>query len=255
MSAPLTTTTTYPPLELRAALANPLTTGTLYTAATVQELGDPARIDGGASIQQTNYGTGYGSWPLDCPTPADAGEKRGQRAGQLDFPAFAAWAVDECALIGTTEQEVTDLARQQLRIHEERIVSAEFAETLLDRAGTAATAQSIVRALGALEEALGETGVPGVIHAARRHIAALKDQIVRGPSGRLETPGGHRWAFGTGYAPLGDTLVATGPVTIYRSPVQTSVGVDQRQNERTALAEREVLPTYEGIAVAHEIGA
>ena len=248
----------YPPLEMRTAVANPITTGTLYTAATVTELGNPARIDGGARIEQTNAGEGYGTWELECPTPADATEKRGERAAALEFPAFAAWAVDECSLVGTSEQEARDLAAQKLRLNEERIVSERFAETLLDHAGSAATADGgIVGAVAALEELLGESGIRGVIHAARRHVATAADKgmVDRGSAGRLETPGGHAWAFGLGYRGLGSTLVATGPVTIFRTPVAVTPGIDHRQNERTALAEREILPTYELFAAAHEIGA
>lgn len=248
----------YPPLELRATVANPITVGTLYTAAALEEMRTPARIEGGARIEQTNAGDGYGTWPLECPTPQDATEKTGERAGALEFDAFAAWAVDECSLIGTSEQEVTDLATQRLRLTEERSVGLEFADTLLERAGTPADAAAggIVGAVGAIEEALGATGIRGVVHAARKHIAAIasKGMIVRSNSGRLETPGGHFWAFGLGYEALDDNLVATGPVTIYRTPVVVTPSVDHRQNHRTALAEREIMPTYELFAVAHKIG-
>lgn len=251
-------TTTYPPLEMRSAIANPIVTGTLYTAATLTDLGSPARIDGGVRIEQTNGGDGYGTWPLGCPTPADAGEKRGGRADALEFPAFAVWAVDECSLVGVSEQESHDLAVQRLRLSEERVVSGEFAGTLLDHADNRGEApEGLVGAVGALEWALGATGVRGVVHAHRRLIATAQHRglIVRGSAGRLETPGGHAWAFGTGYDDLEDTLVGTGPVTIYRTPPVVTPAVNTGQNERMTLAEREVLPTFELSAIAYQIGA
>ena len=254
MTAP---TSTYPALELRAPVANPLAVGTLYRAATIEEMASPARIDGGARIEQTNSGEAYGTWPLDCPTPGDTQDKRGERGEALTFPAFAVWAVDECSLVGTSEREASDLAMQRLRLREELAVSAAFVDTLLDHAGTAASASGgLIGALGAIEEALGRTGMRGVVHASRRHVAmaAHLGLVVRGNSGRLETPGGHDWAFGTGYDGLGDTLVGTGPVTVYRTPVVVTPAVDHRQNERMVLAEREVMPTFQLAAVAHEIG-
>ena len=255
MTAP---TTNYPALELRAPVANPIAVGTLYRAATIEEMASPARIDGGARIEQTNGGEAYGTWPLDCPTPGDTQDKRGERGAALSFPAFAVWAVDECSLVGVSDREAIELATQQLRLREELAVSEAFAETLLDRAGSAASAAGgMIGALSAIEDELGRTGVRGVVHASRRHIAAAAHfgLIVRGNSGRLETPGGHDWAFGTGYGALGDTLVGTGPVTIYRTQVLTTPTIEHRQNERTVLAEREVLPTFQLTAVAHEIGA
>ena len=160
--------------------------------------------------------------------------------------------------MGTTEAEVSDLAAQRLRIAEEVAVSSAFAEALLDAGGDPDEAPAdVVETVGAIEEVLGRTGIRGVVHAARRNIALLasKSMIVRGNAGRLETPGGHAWAFGTGYDNLGMSLVATGPVTIYRTPVVVTPSVHHGQNRRSALAEREVLPTYELFAATFEIGA
>lgn len=255
MSTPVTT---YPPLEMRSQIANPIVTGTLYTAATVVELPTPARIEGGARIEQTNAGDGWGTWTLDCPSNLSAADFDGTRWGALQFPAFGVGATDECSLVGTTETEVSDLAAQRLRITEEVAVSSAFAETLLDAGGDPDEAPAdVVATVGAIEEVLGSTGIRGVVHAARRNIALLasKSMIVRGNAGRLETPGGHAWAFGTGYDNLGKSLVATGPVTIYRTPVVITPSVHHGQNRRSALAEREVLPTYELFAATFEIGA
>lgn len=251
MTAP---TQTYPALELTAVPANPIATGTLYSAATLTDLADPARIDGGARIEQINCGDAQGTWPLDCPTPSDVGDKTGDRAGSLSFPAFAVWAVDECSLVGTSEADARARAAQRLRLVEQVEVGREFAATLLDKAGAPATAASIRVALGALEEQLGDLGVRGgVIHASRRLFPLLNPFVERGANGRLETKLGTAWAFGPGYGSLGDTLVATGPVTIYRTPIAPSIGLGARQNDRTALAEREVLPTFECAAWAHTI--
>ena len=251
-------TSLYPALERRAAPANPLAVGTLYVAATVADLAAPSRIDGGVNIEQVNCGESAGVWPLDCPPPDDAGELRGgDRAAALTFDAYGVWAADECSLVGATEQEARERAMQRLRLTEERVVSAAFADRLLADAGTAATApgDGIVGAVGALEEALAEGGLPGVIHAARHHLAyaANKGLVVRVQGGRLETPGGNVWAFGTGYGELGATLVGTGPVTIFRSDVQVDVGMNHGQNERTAVAQRAVVPTYECAAIAVEV--
>lgn len=254
MSAPVNY---YPPMERRAAPGNPTAVGTLYSAATVTALAEPSRVEGGARIEQVNCGEAYGTWPLVCPPPEDAGEMGGARAGALEFEALGVWAADACSLVGTTEQVARELAVQRLRLTEELAVSEAFAERLLDDAGVAATsiAGGIVGAVGVMEQALGETGMPGVIHAARHHLAYAADKglIVRGQGGRLETPGGNVWAFGTGYAGLGETLVGTGPVTILRNDVQVDVGMNHGQNERTAVAQRAVLATYECAAIAVEV--
>lgn len=246
MTAP---TQTYPALELTAAPANPVATGTLYTAATLIDLQDPARLEGGVNIEQINTGTGHGVWPLDYPTPEGTEDKTGDRGGFLNFEGFAVWSVDHCSLVGTSVEDSRQRATQRLRLTEQVDVGAEFADTLLDEADTTLTG-GVEDLMGQIESTLADTGVSGVIHADRALYPRLQDFIVRGSGGRLETPMGNQWAFGPGYAGLGGTIVATGPVTIFRTPVTTYSGMSTGQNERTMLAERIVVPTFETVAVA-----
>ena len=246
----------FPALERIAAPANRHAVGTLYGAATLTDLEAPARIEGGVRIEQVNCSGDEGTVDLDCP-PGEDDDPRwdlGERAGALEFEAFGVWARDECGLVGSDEDEA-ERAIQRLRITEERLVSRRFADTLLERAESG-DGGALGDVLADVEELLGETGMTGVIHASRRLLPeGVKNGWVKcGSNGRLESPGGHTWAFGTGYRALGGAIVATGPVTIFRTPVETVPSVDHRQNRRGALAEREVLPTYECVAVSYSVG-
>lgn len=243
-----------PPLLVNGTTSQPHTGG-LYGVAAVKNLGEPARLAGGVSTTPYSGGAGHGVWPAVCePVPADL-VKAGGRPDDIWAPPVTVWAADECSLIGSTEQEEKARAEHTLSLFEPVDVEAELVPRLLAEAGTpgaAAAVEPFVAAVGAIEEALGVTGVAGVIHA-RRGLAAVAVRYglaVAGPVGTLVTPLGTRWAFGGGYSALGNVLVGTGPVTVHRSPVAVTVGLGQRRNERLAVAEREVVVSWEIVTVA-----
>lgn len=246
-------TMAFPSLLLTAPPANPLVGG-LYGAATLTNVDDPAHLDAGTRIEQTNCGGGIQTWALGCDddpdnprNPTDKGEGDRNEPSFLDFPAFGVVATDYCGLVGRSEAEARTRAEQALRLREQFQVEEQFVAVLNAQSGTPATATSLAAAVGALETRLASLGVQGVIHAAPNLAAVAADAhlAVPGAAGKLTTPLGHLWAFGGGYGALGTKLVGTGPVTVYRTSPVTSVGVGHRQNERLVVAEREVSPTFE----------
>lgn len=243
-----------PALVVDSAPANPQTGG-LYTAATMNNIPAPARLDFGVETVQYSVGA-HGTWVTGCEQPADDAVKGGARGDNQLSPSWAVWAADDCSLVGSSEDEAKKRASALLKIYEPVDVEKLLADALLDEAGTpqstATAPDPIVAALGAIEEALGETGVAGVIHARRglASLAAKHGLVIPGSVGKLLTPMGNVWAFGGGYGALGNTLVGTGPVTVHRSPEIANVGLGARRNERLAVAEREVSVAWEILTVA-----
>lgn len=246
-----------PALLVDAVPGTPAPTG-LYSAATVLDLADPTRIDGGVRVIQLNCGRAAqwqpGCGPQDDPT---ATKDSGPRAVDAEFPTTIVYATDDCGLVASSEDEAVTRARQIMRLQEGIQVERHAAGQLLELAGTPATAPAgpvgLKLAVGAIEQALGETGMYGVIHAPRRFAALLSDFIVPAANGVLRTKLGNYWAFGTGYEELGENIVGTGPVTVRRGPISTYSTVEHRQNERTAVAEREVNTSWECVVVSQAL--
>lgn len=245
-----------PATVVDATPANPHTSG-LYTAATVLDSPDTERIGYGIEVIPVNCG-GHGTWPAGCdPEVPDELVKEGARPATEKFPAIVTWAVDQCSLVGSNNTDGEQRANQLLRLYEQIDVEDDVAPRLLAAAGTPATvptgADALARALGAVELAIGLTGMVGVIHASRALAPLFHDHIVVGQAGKLTTKLGNVWAFGAGYGDLGNTIVGTGPVTVRRGTVLTKSAIDARQNERISLAEREVAVSWECAAVAQNI--
>lgn len=253
---------TLPPRQMKAALANPLPGG-LYTAGTLVELTKPARIDGGVQVEQSNCGFNVRRWELGCDpdgNPVDKGDGDRDEPEGTTFPAFGVVATDKCGLLGRNEEEAQARARQAMRLQESIQAEEHTADLLVARAGTPADAvdpardKAIKGAVAALEAAMAAMGIQGVIHAHVQLAAELKGLITPGTGGKLFTPAGHQFAFGAGYGALGNTLlVGTGPVTIYRTPVDVLPSMEVRRNERLVVAEREVAVTWECGQWAHLI--
>lgn len=240
-----------PPLPITAPVANPLPAG-LYSAATVIDAADD-RHHGGLLLDSPNIGGQSGLWPTSCPTPAETPEKGGERPGPVMGPATVVWAADECSTVGGDDQEALARAAQILRLREQ----IEVEHWLLDQLMDVAEVQQSNDLLDALEQFEVTAGVihaaPSVIHANRGvlvELAARYPGLVRREGQGFLTPGGHRWAFGGGYADAGDDLVLTGPVTIRRGPVEARVVVDPTTNRRLAVAERTIAAAWEGPVIA-----
>ncbi|AJE32523.1 putative Gp13 [Corynebacterium humireducens NBRC 106098 = DSM 45392] len=237
---------TLPTVPVTAPPANPLPHG-LFDAATITDEALSRHI-GGITLTSPNQG-GHGHWPTVCPTPDDTPDKTGQRPTPEDFASTIVWAVDECKTVGITDEEAQARAAHLLRLTAPVDVEKFAAEQLLTI--TPATAvSSVADALEVIEDALGEAGYPGVVHARRGLIAQIDSRLIVRQGGVLYTPGGHRWVFGSGYGALENTLVATGPVMIRRGSVVTGMSFDRVTNTRAALAERVITVGWESPTLA-----
>lgn len=247
-----------PPLVVDAAPINYTAMGGLYSATTPITLDDPARLTAGVQVLETNIAYSVASWDASC--EAENPDKAGICVPLSDrFPAVVIVTAAEDSLVAGAEGGEIDRAEYGMRLAEEQQVEEAFAERLITDAGSptdAADDEAIVVAVGALEQAVREQRLPVVLHAPVRFaaLAASKGLVVKAnATGRLQTPLGSTWVFGSGYGELGSVLVGTGPVTVRRSPVFSAEQVATGQNSRFGMAEREVVASYEGIAVAHGV--
>lgn len=233
--------------------ANPAGGG-LYNAAAV--LDNVERIGFGVLVDSINCGTSW-VWPLNCEADVPDPNPMGTSRAALDdpFTGDAVAADDNCGA-AVPEAEARERAMQLLRLQESVRTEQQLAPKLLAAAGTPTNVTGLVAAVGALEEAVAGSGFTGVFHAAPHLAAALTNaQLVIRQGQQLLTPMGHRWAFGAGYAGLGETIVSTGPVTVHRGPIGFAQGPDYQHNDRLSVAMREVLVTWECWAEAVTIGA
>ncbi|UPK64912.1 hypothetical protein MYP14_06050 [Rhodococcus pyridinivorans] len=250
----MTAPTTLLPVDYDAPPVNPIGVG-LFSAATLIDVSGPSRfLSSGVSIRPRNCATGWGTWAADpCAAPAQGALKSGDRpvAGE-PFEPLVVWGYDECGpLEDFAEYEARAL--QNARLHEQGLAEAHFGARLAADATPTGTTD-IVSAVAALEVALGEAGFYGTIHASARFAAyAAQANLIIRSSGSpiLKTPLGHTWAFGAGYEDtLETTLVATGPVTVWRDPYVTRSTLDERHNIKAAIAERGLVIGYECLVAA-----
>lgn len=245
-----------PPMEFDAVRQSPAGYG-LYSAALVTDLPDPAnnapRFHGGVHIRPVNCSESFGTWPTDpCAAPPPGELKEGDRpTTDVIFNPIQPWAYDECDPQETDEQSQA-LALQTLALQEPLLVESDFAATILADAGVAQTAGTFLEAVGLIEEILGEAGYNGVIHASRRYAAQAADASLLVKNGlTYQTPLENTWAFGGGYASiLGDTLVVTGPVYVWRYKPFVETTLDPSINRRASVAERLIVVGYECVVAA-----
>lgn len=230
-----------PPVTYTAVQANPLGGG-LYDAASVVDAADGRHLSG-IMLEPVNEGAS-GLWEY---AGEDNPDKVGERLDWPSFPGTVVWAADSVKTVGASIEGARERAEHILRLREPIEVERFVAGQLLEAEASAVA--SVREQLAYLELELGKRGYPGVIHASRELLPALKDFIVR-QGQAMFTPGGHRWAFGGGYEALGNTLVGTGAVTVVRSPIAQAEAVDTRLNDFHAIAERVVAVGWEGDALA-----
>jgi hypothetical protein len=172
------------------------------------------------------------------------------------------WAAAQCAT-DQTEAEQMARARQIRALKEPLLVESAFATQLLADAPAPTVVPDLATAIGVLEEFLGAQGYNGYIHAARRWAAPASQYKWANQTGPvLKTPLGHGWVFGGGYIDtLGTTLVATGPLYVWRSsPFEQVVTTGSHvtavyNNSVYALSERVVTAAYECAILAVTIDA
>lgn len=230
-----------PPVSYTAVQANPLGGG-LYDAASVVDAADGRHLSG-IMLEPVNDGIS-GLWEY---AGEDNPDKVGERLDWPSFPGTVVWAADSVKTVGASIEGARERAEHILRLREPVEVEQFVAGQLLEAEASAVA--SVKEQMAHLELELGERGYPGVIHASRELLPALKDFIVR-QGQAMFTPGGHRWAFGGGYEALGTTLVGTGAVTVVRSPIAQAEAIDTRLNDFHAIAERVVAVGWEGEALA-----
>ncbi|MBF6372979.1 hypothetical protein [Nocardia farcinica] len=235
----------------------------LLTVATVIEQFGPVRVLGGLSLRSVNCdvaGVGLYSAEL-CSEDAPQVKAPADRPAPTVFDPFVPWAAAECR---PDEPESDTLARaiRHRELHEPLLIESAFADRLLADAGTPTVVPDLVSAIGVLEETLGEFGYNGAIHAARRWLAPLVASHLTTATGPvLRSPAGHRIAVGGGYSDLGNTLIATGPVFVWRHQPDSTVVTTGNHvepelgNTRYALSERVMLVAYECPIAAVQIDA
>lgn len=255
------TTPGLPPIEFTPAALTPQGYGLAAAASQITEVSGPARHLGGVRVWPYNCDTGYGTYSAAlCSEDEPAIKAAEDRPEPVTFEPVVVWAADECRP-DQTESEVLARAAHTRRLMEPLLVEGAFATALLADAGSPTVVPDIATAVGVLEEFMGDQGYPGVIHAARRWAAPATGYRWANQTGPFySTPLGSRWAFGGGYADaLGNTLVVTGPVHIWRNApfeqvVTTGNHVEPEFNNTVyALSERIVVVGYECAVMAVEI--
>lgn len=224
----------------------------LYAAATLLDSGaTPRELLAGIDIYPFNCDTGVGSYTPQLCDDTPPNKTPGARPDPQHFDPLVVWAAAECSP-DQTEAEEAARARQLLALHEPLIVESAFATTLLADAGAADAAGSLMEAVGLLEAFLGEQGYAGYLHASRKW--AVEAGFLNAASGTavLRTKLGNTWVFGGGYdSALGNTIIATGPLTVWRSSTFEEVvttgshSVAAYNNTVYALSERVVTVGYE----------
>lgn len=240
-----------PPVVFEALPVPPSGYG-LYSAASIIDTGEVARHLGGVELRPYNCDTGYGTYSTDLCVADPAEKDPGARGTPLDFASTVVWGAAECTPDQTEDEELAR-ARHTRSLHEPLLVESAFAARMLTDAGAPTVVDDLATAIATLEEFLGEQGYQGYIHAARRWATLASQYRWRNHTGPLfRSPLEHGYVFGGGYADtLGDTLIATGPLYMWRSaPFEqvTTTGSHSTgayNNSVYALSERVVTVGYE----------
>jgi hypothetical protein len=220
----------------------------LYDAASVKNVvGTTAeRVLEGVRVWPVNCGP-TGTWPSDpCAVIPEGTTKGGDRPGPSDlFEPITIWAWDECGA-GEDENLVTRRALHLLDLNEAPLVESAFAVTLVANAGAAvSTGVDPRHAMTLVAQSMRCDGVRGVIHADMPKVSHAQAQNVINDSGALTLrPFGNPIATGC-YEALGDLVIGTGPLFIWRNEPTVQFVFDYTRNIKMALAERSVLVAYE----------
>ncbi|WP_280332878.1 hypothetical protein [Nocardia wallacei] len=256
MSTPITTASTALPVVFDAP-PQPTQGHGLYAAATLFDNAGPTReLLSGLEIRPYNCDDGVGTYSTELCDDDPAVKAAGERGEPLTFMPLVVWAASECRP-DQTEAEIQARATHTRSLHEPLLVESAFAARLLTDAGAPIVVPDLATAIGTLEEFLGEHGYTGYIHASRRWASAAGNLNAASGSGLMRTNLGNTWVFGGGYADaLGATLVATGALFAWRSPVfeqVVTVGSSPTpalNNSVYALSERTVTVGYECAVMA-----
>ncbi|MFE2995008.1 hypothetical protein ACFXG4_08355 [Nocardia sp. NPDC059246] len=248
-----------PPIIVAAPAVSPARFGLQSAADQVAENG---RIASGIGWEPLPCGPAHTDPALCGDTPTDRELTDGIGFDTAD--PIVVYAGFTCHAVGISEQQMRDRAAAALATEWVAVEKTVWSETGLrlmsntvgeQTAVLSATPVSITRGVGLLEAFLGASyGGVGVLHAPRAVAAhAATAQLLGSEPGRLTTPLGNRWAFGSGYpgtgpdgsaAAAGTTwLVVTGAVTYRRTgvtfrPDTMAQAFDRADNTIRSVAER-----------------
>lgn len=204
-------------------------------------------------------------WPAPCNgiTPPPAGKTIYDRPERVESAPLPLYWAEECAPVGIDIGEPEARVRAGMAQGEGRGIEAalwSYFTTLVIGDDDLGLGRGLIDAVGHLEEELGNRiGALGILHAPRRTAAhAAAAGLVRYDGAVPRTPAGHAWVFGAGYDPAvgnpptdGVRIVATGPTTLRRTPVQVIGPVfDQTHNRTVVVAERVYTAAWDCAAVS-----
>lgn len=211
----------------------------LYSAASMVDTNRPLAY--GVDVPVDMLG-GHGLWGDPC-EPGERTKSGGDTQTTVRFPGVGVWAADECSLVGRTEEQSRAAAQRYLRATEGADAERFAAETMKDRA-VAGTSIAAGEAMFIAE------GMAPVVHVRPSDVAGLlKAKMIYAASSGLKTLLGSTVAVGAGYEDTLDGIYLTGPVTVYRMPVDVDTAVDVATNTRLTVAEREIAVAWLGQAV------
>lgn len=211
----------------------------LYAAAVMVDTNRPLAY--GVDVPVDMLG-GHGLWGDPC-EPGERTKSGGDTQTTIRFPGVGVWAADECSLVGRTEEQSRAAAQRYLRATEGVDAERFAAETLKARA-VAGTSVAAAEAMFMAE------GMSPVVHVRPSDVAGLlKAKMIYSANSGLKTLLGSTVAVGAGYEEALDGIYLTGPVTVYRMPVDVDSAVDIAANTRLTIAEREIAVAWQGQAV------
>lgn len=243
------------PSHFEAPPLNPSPNGLF--AATVWSPDDTVRFMDGVEIRGANYGgeNAFGIWEGHyCSAPQVGQIKDGTRPEILDpFDPITVWAYDECDLTEPSRREVEARAAQILRLEEQVAIELEFANRMLEDAGTPEVVTNLKEAVGYIEGVFAKTSTLGYIHVSASLVALEVGLFIKSGTTRV-SPSGHTWVIGGGYVEgLENTLVATSQPFGWRNEPTTRTAPDVGHNLYAAVAERTVTIGYEALVAAATI--
>lgn len=229
-----------PPVTVDGPLPAPGRAVGLYAAASLVD--EPRPVVGGVELPGDSNG-GHGLWLSPC-GPSDEVKSGDDGAEVIRFPGTAVWAAEDCHLLGVSEEESRDRARLRLARFEPVDVERHLAPLLEERSVAGSS-------LADAQARMMVAGLAPVVHIAPESLEGmLREKQVLLSGQRLVTPLGASVAVGAGYTEaLGASVIVTGPVTVWRSPVEVHTGLRLSGNRRLTVAERAVAVSWQGQAI------
>lgn len=214
--------------------------------------------------------TPYPSGLANLWAPCEEGTLRNKHVDDPDdevpFGAFGVYKAIRCTARATDSEEILDKIRTVFTAIESEAVERELLTAPVqpdnpnfdsDAVKLSTSALSPIVGISLLEREIGETAREGLIHVPPVAAPALGQYVEReGDTLRVRATR-TRIIVGAGYAgghPAGGTganpdsqawIYATGPITVYRGPIEIFDAYDHDINDHIALVERQYLATWD----------